>query len=76
MSDTNRKAASTILREIGVQEEIVERGKNKWKEDSNEYGFTKVPEEIDGSLEERTKETVINYYDENKPYKNPDADSI
>ena len=76
MADTNKKPAATILRETAVQEQTTKLATNQWRETSEEYGFTKVPEEIDGSLEERTKLSVINFYGDGNPYKNPDGENI
>jgi hypothetical protein len=76
MADTNRKPASTVLRDVAVQEETKTLAINKWREDSEEYGFTKVPTEIDGALEERVKQTVINFFGEDNPYKNPDGENV
>lgn len=72
MPDSSRRPASLQLRETAEQEQIAELAKNEFRENSSEYGVTKVPEEIDGALEERTKLTVMNMYNENGEYRNPD----
>ena len=74
MADTNKKPASTILREIAVQEQTTELGKNVYKEDSEEYSFTKVPEEIDGAETERIKLKVMNQFNEDAEYRNPEGE--
>lgn len=60
MPNTNVPQASEQLRQIAIQKEDELMGKNPFKELSNEYGFSKVPEEIDGARKERTDLIVQN----------------
>lgn len=73
MPDTNRQPASTILRQTAVEQEAALLGKNEFREDSAEYDATKVPTEIDGAKEERIKLTVMNTFNGDNEYKNPDG---
>lgn len=74
MADTQKKPASQILRETAIQEQKAELGKNDYKENSDEYSFTSVPEEIDGAETERTKLSVMNQFTEEEGYTNPDGE--
>ena len=76
MADTNRRPASTILRETAIKEQTAELTKNIFRENSSEYTANSVPEEIDGSLETRTKLSVINFYGEDNQYRNPDEENV
>jgi hypothetical protein len=75
MPDTNRPAASEILRQTAVEQEAALLGKNEYREESAEYDATKVPTEIDGAKDERTKLTVMNMFSGDNEYKNPDGNT-
>ena len=74
MADVSKKPASTILRETAIQEQKAELGKNEFREDSAEYTANSIPEEIDGAKEERIKLSVMNQFNEDAEYRNPDGE--
>ena len=76
MPESQRIAASDILRQTAVEQETMLRGKNEFRETSTEYSAGVVPDEIDGSKDVRTKLTVINLFTENQGYKSPDGANV
>jgi hypothetical protein len=73
MPDTNRPAAAVQLREVAAQQEDALLGKNAFQENSKEYNAGAVPTEIDGALQDRTQLTVMNMFNGDNEYKNPDT---
>jgi signal recognition particle GTPase len=78
MPDTNRPSAAQQLRQVAVQQEAELLGKNEYKEESTEYQIdgSSTPTEIDGAKQERTKLSVMNIYNGDNTYQNPDGVTI
>ena len=78
MPDTNRPSAAEQLRKVAVQKETELLAKNEYQEDSREYQIdgSSTPNEINGAKQERTKLTVMNMFNGDNEYKNPDGVGI
>lgn len=76
MPDTNRIPAAQQLRQTATQKEAELLTKNTYQEESKEYSAVVVPEEIDGTKTERIQLTVMNTFNGDNEYKNPDGVNI
>ena len=76
MANTERKPAAETLRSVAAQKENELLARNEFQEDSNAYDATKIPKEIDGAESERIKLGIMNMYNEDNDYKNPDGENI